>query len=101
MAGAFTAGRPTASTPWRTGCVYVPLTPDYPDYWHLSAAGWREITARVWAGHEVEIVQQGNCLAAVAAMLGLAHEELTPAELDVQDERYPVLVSLRCRKASN
>lgn len=78
---------------------FVPLTSDYPDYWHLSADGWKEVAARVWAGQEVHVEQHGNCLAAVAAMLGLAHEELDPQELDVHDPRYPVLVTLRCRKS--
>ncbi len=32
-------------------------------------------------------------------MLGLAPEELTTEELEYYDARYPVLVTLRCRKA--
>ena len=78
--------------------AFVPLTPDAPDYWHLSAAGWREIIERAWPGCEARIESHGNCLVAVAAMLGLAHEELTPSELDVEDPRYPVLVTIFCRK---
>jgi hypothetical protein len=78
--------------------AFVPLTPDYPDYWHLSADGWREVTARCWPGAEVQVEGWGNCLAAVAAMLGLAHQELTDAELDVHDPRYPVLVTIRATK---
>ncbi len=77
---------------------FVPLMPDSPDYWHLSAAGWREITGRVWDGCEVHVESHGNCLAAVAAMLGLAHEELGPEELDAADPRYPVLVTVFCEK---
>jgi len=81
-----------------TAAGFVPLTPDCPDYWHLSAAGWQEIAARVWPACVVRVESHGNCLAAVAAMLGLAWEELTPAELDATDPRYPVLVTLACRK---
>ena len=77
---------------------FVPLTPEYPDYWHHSAAGWEEIARRVWPGCDVRTRSYGNCLAAVAAMLGLALEELKSSELDVYDARYPVLVSLVCRK---
>jgi SAM-dependent methyltransferase len=77
---------------------FVPLTPDYPDYWHLSAAGWEEIAHRAWPGCEVTVGSHGNCLAAVAAMLGLAFEELTPSELDVRDPRYPVLITVFCHK---
>lgn len=77
---------------------FVPLTPDYPDYWHLSAAGWLEITRRVWTGCEIRVESHGNCLAAVAAMLGLAHEELAEAELEAVDPRYPVLITVFCSK---
>ena len=77
---------------------FLPLIPDGPDYWHVSAAGWEEITARVWPDCEVRVQSFGNCLTAVAAMLGLALEELTPAELDAHDPRYPVVVTLWCRK---
>lgn len=76
----------------------VPLIPDGPDYWRLSAAGWGEVLTRVWADCDVEVRADGNCLSATAAMLGLAFEELTAAELDVHDARYPVLVTMLCRK---
>ena len=77
---------------------FLPLIPDGPDYWRFSVQGWSEILTRVWPGCEVTVESHGNCLAAVAAMLGLALEELTPGELDVTDPRYPVLISLVCRK---
>lgn len=76
---------------------FVPLIPDGPDYWHTGAHGWREIVDRVWPGCEIEIQQFGNCLAAVAALYGLAVEELSPAELDYYDPRYPVLTGIFCR----
>lgn len=77
---------------------FVPLVPDMPEYWRMSADGWREVAARTWPGCEVRVEAHGNCLAAVAAMLGLAHEELDTGELDVHDTRYPVLVTVRCRR---
>ena len=78
--------------------VLSPLIPDGPDYWRLSAQGWEEVAARVWPEGQVKVESHGNCLAAMAAMLGLAHEELTPEELLVEDPRYPVLVTVHCRK---
>ncbi|MDO8795689.1 MAG: hypothetical protein Q7J25_13845 [Vicinamibacterales bacterium] len=81
-----------------TSAALVPLTGDAPDYWHMSAAGWRELVARTWPGCEVRIEQHGNCLTAVAAMLGLALEELRPSEFDEDDPRFPVLITLYCRK---
>ena len=68
------------------------------DYWRLTEPGWREVAARVWPGCGIRTVAFGNCLAATAAIQGLAHEELTRAELDVRDARFPVLVGMRCRK---
>ncbi|MFQ5668582.1 MAG: hypothetical protein ACE5I7_19425 [Candidatus Binatia bacterium] len=81
-----------------TCAAFVPLIPDGPDYWRNSAAGWAEIVQQAWSGCEVKVQSYGNCLAVVAAMLGLAIEELTPEELDVNDPRYPVVVTLWCRK---
>jgi SAM-dependent methyltransferase len=77
---------------------FLPLISDAPDYWRLSEAGWIELAGRVWKGCDVQVWSYGNCLVAVAAMLGLALEELTPAELDAHDPRYPVLVVACCRK---
>lgn len=81
-----------------SSAVFVPLISDGADYWRLSRMGWEQITVRVWAGSEVKIEAHGNCLAALASMLGLASEELTPAELNFQSRRYPVLVTIWCRK---
>jgi hypothetical protein len=78
--------------------VLVPLIADGPDYWRSSKVGWEQVTDRAWAGSETKIESHGNCLAALAALLGLAAEELNPAELDRQNARYPVLVTLWCRK---
>jgi SAM-dependent methyltransferase len=76
-----------------------PLHGDGVDFWRMSAEGWQEIAADVWRGHDYRIDGHGNCLAVVAAMLGLAQEELTLEELEYQDDRYPALVTLYCRKA--
>jgi hypothetical protein len=80
-----------------TGCL-TPLVSEYPEYWHPTKAGWEIICERVWPGCEVVVEAHGNCLVAVAEMLGLSMEELTTAELDHHDPRYPVLVTIFCRK---
>jgi SAM-dependent methyltransferase len=76
----------------------LPLIPDGGDYWRLTADGWRFVLDAEWAGCDVTVEAHGNCLAAAAVMYGLAQEELSPAELDVHDRRYPVLTTIRCRK---
>jgi SAM-dependent methyltransferase len=75
-----------------------PLETGGMDFWRMSAQGWQQLAADVWAGHDYRIEGHGNCLAVVAAMLGLAQEELAREELEYQDDRYPALVTLYCRK---
>jgi hypothetical protein len=75
----------------------LPLTGDVPEYWRLSPDGWRERLGTAWPGADILVAGHGNSLAAVAAQLGLAFEELTAAELDVNDPRYPVLTTILCR----
>jgi Methyltransferase domain len=77
---------------------FLPLIQDAGDYWRLSADGWRRLLEAQWPGCDVTVQGHGNCLAAVAAMYGLAHEELRSSELDALDARYPVLITIRCRK---
>jgi len=67
------------------------------DYWRMSPDGWRE-SSRGVAGRVHRDRRHGNCLASVAAQLGLAVEELTAAELDVEDPRYPVLTTTGPRR---
>jgi SAM-dependent methyltransferase len=76
----------------------LPLIPDGGDYWRLTPAGWRFVLEGEWPGCEVVVEGHGNCLAAAAAMYGLAGEELSTAELEARDPRYPVLMTVRCRK---
>jgi len=84
-----------------TAAAFLPLIPDGPDYWRITASGWREVIARNWPRDQVEIVEYGNCLAVIAAMLGIAVEELTASELDVHDPRYPVLIGIMCRTSAD
>jgi SAM-dependent methyltransferase len=49
---------------------FLPLIDDGGDFWRLSAQGWRRLLADAWRG----------------------------CEIAVEDPRYPVLVTIRCRK---
>lgn len=77
----------------------LPLIPDGDDYWRLSPLGWRRTLERAWQGNQLSVDGHGNCLAAAAALYGLALEELSERELQANDPRYPVLVTIVCRKA--
>lgn len=81
-----------------SACGFVPLIPDGPDYWRLSGEGWKEVAHRVWPGCEIHVESYGNCLVVLAAVMGLALEELDPHELELSDPRYPVLTTIFCRK---
>ncbi len=81
-----------------TTAVLGQMNGDGKDYWHLSAEGWQVVAERVWPGCNVTVRAYGNCLSATAAVMGLATEELTTAELDVMDPKFPVLVGICCRK---
>ena len=74
------------------------LTEADQDFWRFTPRGWELTVERVWAGCEVQVRGHGNCLAVAAAAYGLAVEELTPAELEVVDDRFPVLTTILCRK---
>ncbi len=76
----------------------VPLISDGGDFWRFSADGWRNVLSRAWPGCPIAIESHGNCLAAIAAIHGLAMEELTADELVPCDPCYPVLITIRCRK---
>jgi SAM-dependent methyltransferase len=75
----------------------LPLTGDVPEFSRLTPDGWRHRLASAWPGAAVDVDGHGNCLAAIAAQLGLVLEELTPSELDVDDPRYPVLSTIAAR----
>lgn len=81
-----------------TMSAFVPLEPpgDH-DYWHLPAPGWAELAKRTAPAAKYRAISYGNPLSALAAIMGLASEELIPAELDVVDARFPVMVGLEVR----
>lgn len=82
-----------------TTALLVPVLAEYPEYWRMTPAGWSELLRRTWPGCELRVEAHGNYMVALAAMLGLAQEELTTKELERHDPRYPVLITIYCRKA--
>mgnify|MGYP006277698107 CR=1 FL=1 len=76
----------------------LPLTGEVADYWRATPAGWRELAASVWPDATVAVEGHGNCLAVIAAAHGLAFEELSESELLAHDPRFPLLVTIACRR---
>jgi len=83
-----------------TASVIAPIFAEYPEYWRMTEHGWRETLARAWPGCDIDVRTYGNCVSGMASVLGLAKEELKPRELEREDPRFPVLISIRGRKAT-
>lgn len=79
----------------------IPFDGATKDFWHASPEGWRHLTQSVWPNCEIIVEGHGNCLAVLAANLGLAMEELRVEELDFNDEVFPVVTNILCRKPGN
>jgi SAM-dependent methyltransferase len=76
------------------------LDTDYErDLWRFTAAGLEELLTRTCRGGELEVGGYGNVLAAVAFLMGLAAEDLRPAELEVRDPELALVACGRARKS--
>lgn len=67
------------------------------DFWRFTWASCDRLFFEVF-GANVTVRAHGNVLAAIAFLAGLAREDLTDEELDVQDDFFPVLVAVRAVK---
>ncbi|HEX2190953.1 MAG TPA: methyltransferase domain-containing protein, partial [Longimicrobiaceae bacterium] len=68
-------------------------------YWAFTPASAGRLFRDAFPGGEVEVEAHGNVLAASAFLYGLAAEELRARELDHRDPQYPMLVTVRARRA--
>jgi hypothetical protein len=68
------------------------------DSWRYTPNGLRRKLARLLPDAEVEVEGFGNVLAGAAYLYGLAVQELTPAELEVRDPFFPIVVCAAIRK---
>jgi SAM-dependent methyltransferase len=70
------------------------------EYWRLTAAACSRLFGVVFAPSNVAVRGRGNVLAAVAFLVGMAAEELSPRELERDDPFFPVVVTVRAMKAT-
>lgn len=68
------------------------------DYWRFTSEACVRSFSEVFGKDNVTVVSFGNVLSCIGAMEGLASSELTPAELDVKDASYPLIIGILCRK---
>jgi SAM-dependent methyltransferase len=68
------------------------------DYWRLTVPSASALFGDVFDGGDVQVHSYGNVLAAIAFLAGMAADELSPEELDVNDADMPVLIAVRAVK---
>jgi SAM-dependent methyltransferase len=68
------------------------------DYWRFTALSLRRLLEEIFPPEAVRVEAYGNVLSATAALYGMAANELSPAELDLRDPDYEVIVAGRAVK---
>ena len=68
------------------------------DYWRFTTLSLRRLFEEVFPRDHIEVNAQGNVLAAVAFLHGLAVEDLRRGDLDYHDPSYEVSIALRAVK---
>jgi SAM-dependent methyltransferase len=70
------------------------------DYWRFTQVSAARLFGDVFGPERVSVRPRGNVLSQVAFLEGLAAEDLDTGRLGVDDERFPLVVSLRACKAA-
>lgn len=70
-------------------------------YWSFTGPAVRRAFEADFTPDDISVEQHGSVLSAVALLEGLASSELTPGELAVDDDAYPVFVGVRAIKRSD
>lgn len=69
------------------------------DHWRFTQASCRALFGGPFRNGSVAVETYGNAVAGAGFLLGYAAEELSSRELDVVDERFPVVVAVRAVRA--
>jgi hypothetical protein len=68
------------------------------DYWRFTAASCTTLFGEIFGADRIQVRAYGNVLAAIGFLTGMAHQELSPAELAAQDECFPLIIAIRAVK---
>jgi SAM-dependent methyltransferase len=68
------------------------------EYWRFTAACCSRLFGDAFGPDHVTVQAHGNLMTCLAFLTGLAREELTAPELDVDDPLYPLVVTVRAVK---
>jgi SAM-dependent methyltransferase len=74
-------------------------SPHPEDHWRFTDRSLARLITDNTEGADLAIESQGNLIASIAFLTGMASEELTPEELDFLDPRFPITVMARVRKS--
>lgn len=67
-------------------------------YWSFTESAVRKLFERSFRPENLEVAQLGNVFSATMFLHGVALEEVDKRKLDVYDEAYPLIVTLRARR---
>ena len=73
--------------------------PGLVDYWRFTGDSCRALFDDVFGADHVAVESHGNLAASAAFLAGYALEELSAAERDRADDRYPLVVCVRATRA--
>lgn len=68
-------------------------------YWSFTEASIRRLFSEAFGDENCELGVHGNVYAASCFLKGLALEEVDRGKLDVLDQSFPVILTVRARKA--
>lgn len=70
----------------------------YTWHWSLTSLSARRLLEECFSPDSITVHAHGNVFAAICFLQGVAMEEVTPVELEVDDPRYPVVITCRAVK---
>ena len=70
------------------------------EFWRFTQASCTRLFGDAFGARNVEVRTHGNVLAAAAFLYGAAVEELPREKLDVHDEFFPLIVSVRATRTA-
>jgi SAM-dependent methyltransferase len=68
------------------------------EWWHFTAMSAKRVAGEIFGEGNVEVRTYGNVLAAAASLFGLGQDDITPAELAINDPAFEVVVAIRAVK---
>lgn len=74
------------------------LSPEEKFQWGFLPDSCSRLFGDTFGAEKVSVQSYGNVLSCVAATVGMAHEELSPAELNVNDPSFPLIIGVRAVK---